>query len=167
MSNTMSPEDFKFYQNLLLEKSGLSLSEDKAYLLSTRLSPVALSFGYAALEGFTKDLKVKNDATLLRSVIEAMTTNETSFFRDTKPFVSLKELLPGLMETKGFSKKIRILSAACSSGQESYSIAITLDEFLKDHPGWSFEIVGTDISYDILEKAKEGDTVKRYPLLFI
>lgn len=156
MTSMMLNTDFQFYQALLLEKSGLALSEEKTYLLETRLKPVALSLGYAKLEDFTLDVR-KKDPALVRSVIEAMTTNETSFFRDTKPFNILRELLPHLAKARESKKTLRIWSAACSSGQEAYSIAITLQEFFSDKPGWKCQIVGTDISEDILAQARKGE----------
>ncbi len=153
----ISPVDFLFYQSLLLERSGLSLSQDKAYLLSTRLTPVASSLGYATLAEFTEDLRKTSDPALIRSVVEAMTTNETSFFRDSKPFTALKEILPQIMADRQRNKTIRIWSAACSSGQECYSIAMVMQEYLKDFPDWKCQIVGTDISQEMLNQARKGE----------
>lgn len=149
--------DLKFYQDLLVKSSGLHLSDDKAYLLETRLIPVGLSLGYKTLSDFTKDLRVGADPSLSRAVIEAMTTNETSFFRDAKPFDALQEYLRELVEGAARSGTIRILSAACSSGQEACSIAMTMEEFFQDKSGWDYEIIGTDISVDVLEKARKGE----------
>ena len=153
----ISQNDFNFYQALLKEKSGLALTEAKTYLLSSRLTPVATSLGYASLEDFTKDMRSGKDPSLSAAAVEAMTTNETSFFRDTKPFETFKTLLPEIMQSREIHKKIRIWSAACSSGQEAYSIAMTLDEFFADKPGWQYEIVGTDISESMLEQARRGE----------
>ena len=153
----ISPEDFQFYQALLLKESGLALNADKTYLLSTRLTPVAASLGYKTLDHFTAELRNTPTRALVSSVVEAMTTNETSFFRDTKPFTMLRELLPGLIKSRERQKTIRIWSAACSSGQECYSIAMLMDEFFADKPGWRYQIVGTDISQDILAQAARGE----------
>lgn len=152
----LSDADFKFYQSLLLEKSGLSLTTEKSYLLTTRLNPVASSLGYAKLGDFTDALR-KKDPALVRSVVEAMTTNETSFFRDTKPFQTLKELLPQIAKARERQKTIRIWSAACSSGQECYSIAMILHEYFCNKPDWKVKIVATDISNDILALAQKGE----------
>lgn len=153
----ISNESFNYYQDLLLQKSGLSLSNDKTYLLITRLHPVATSLGYTDLDTFTRDLAARKDPSMINSVVDAMTTNETSFFRDTKPFNALKELLPDLMKEIKYRRTIRIWSAACSSGQEPYSLAIMMEEFLKNHPDWSYEIIATDISDRILDQAKKGE----------
>jgi len=155
--NALNTSDFSFYQELLLKKSGLSLNEDKNYLLHSRLNPIAAKLGYEDLSGFTNDLKTKLDVKIIEDVVEAMTTNETSFFRDDKPFKVFESLLGQVMEGKQSSKKIRIWSAACSSGQEAYSLAITLREVFKSHPGWRYEIIGTDISERVLERARLGE----------
>lgn len=153
----ISETDFVFYQSLLIEKSGLSLTPEKAYLLKTRLTPVAQSLGFKTLENFTQEVRAKKDKELVRAVMEAMTTNETSFFRDTKPFTILQELLPALTNSRQHKKVIRIWSAACSSGQECYSIAMVMQEFLKNKPDWKCQIIGTDISEDILQQARKGE----------
>lgn len=152
----LSPEDFGYYQKMLLEKSGLSLAADKSYLLTTRLSSTAKNLGFSSLDAMTRDMRERNDARLINAVVEAMTTNETSFFRDTKPFENLKNLLPAIVAKQRITKNIRIWSAACSTGQEAYSIAMVMDEFLQNNPGWRCEIVGTDISEDVLKQAREG-----------
>ena len=153
----INPVDFKFYQDMLLNSSGLALTDSKAYLLSSRLKPVALSLGYATLEDFTVDLRKGIDPSLKSAVVEAMTTNETSFFRDTKPFDALRQFLNTMVQKGGAKRSIRILSAACSSGQECYSIAMVLQEYFADKPGWRYEIVGTDISDEMIGKAQCGE----------
>ncbi|HEY1095908.1 MAG TPA: protein-glutamate O-methyltransferase CheR [Alphaproteobacteria bacterium] len=153
----MQTDDFSFYQKLLIERSGLALNPEKTYLLETRLTPVAQSLGYATLSDMTTDVRRRNDPAILNAIIEAMTTNETSFFRDNKPFAHLKDvILPHVCQTKK-DKTIRIWSAACSTGQEPYSIAMTISEFLAQNPGWKVEIVATDISQDVLKRAQQGE----------
>jgi len=154
----MTEMDFQFYQKILLEKSGLALSVDKIYLLHTRLTPVAQSLGYPALEQMTAALRFAPDATIINRVVEAMTTNETLFFRDAKPFLHLRDvLLPKLLQQNEHKKTIRIWCAACSSGQEPYSVAMVLDEFFQNKPGWTSQIIGTDISDEVLTQARKGE----------
>lgn len=154
----MNDADFQFYQKLLLEKSGLALSPDKAYLLYTRLSPLAKTMGHASLDAMTAALRISLPISLVNQIVEAMTTNETLFFRDAKPFQHLRDVvLPNLIQQKEASKTIRIWCAACSSGQEPYSIAMVLDEFFQNRPGWTCQIVGTDISDEVLTQARKGE----------
>lgn len=154
---SVSPDDFEFYRRLLLEKSGHALTPEKTYLLMSRLNHVWTKAGYKDISSFTGYLRSSNDQNLVNAVVEAMTTNETSFFRDTKPFKMLADLLPVLMERRGATKTLRIWSAACSSGQEAYSLAIVMNEFLSGKPGWKCQIVGTDISHDIVRQAEKGE----------
>jgi chemotaxis protein methyltransferase CheR len=150
--------DFQFYQRILLEKSGLALSIDKTYLLHARLTPVAQSLGFPALEQMTAALRFAPDANIIKRVVEAMTTNETLFFRDAKPFLHLRDvILPKLIQQNEYKKTIRIWCAACSSGQEPYSVAMVLDEFFQNRPGWTCQIVGTDISDEVLTQARKGE----------
>jgi len=152
----MKITDFELYRNLLKEKSGLSLSQDKSYLLESRLNPIAKKWGYETLEAMTMALQGVPDADLIRDIIEAMTTNETSFFRDMRPFDTFKETVLTHMKDARPNKTIRIWCAAASSGQEPYTLAILLKEASIQFPGWNFEIYATDISNDILDQAREG-----------
>ncbi|MBG05296.1 MAG: chemotaxis protein CheR [Rhodospirillaceae bacterium] len=153
----MKVEDFEFLASLLRNKSGLVLTVDKAYLLESRLMPVARKNGQKDLDELVAALRGAANPALLNDVIEAMTTNESLFFRDMKPFDQLRDLiLPGLLERRADKKQIRIWCAACSSGQEPYSIAMLLKEAAAKFVGWQTEIVATDISVEMLEKAKSG-----------
>lgn len=153
----MNEHDFKFYQDVLQQESGIFLSPDKTYLLNTRLTPLCKTLGFDTLEDYTQHLKSSGDRGALNMVIEAMTTNETSFFRDVKPFQHLKSgILPRLLERRGDLRRLRIWSAACSTGQEAYSIAMTLKEVSVQSVGWQFDIIGTDIADHVLKKAQEG-----------
>lgn len=153
----MSPEDFNFIAAMLKEKSGLALSQDKGYLMESRLMPVARKNGMSSLEELVEAIKGK-DLALQLEVVEAMTTNESFFFRDSKPFNQFKELvLPTLLKSRATKKSIRIWSAACSSGQEPYSLAMILREHASELAGWKIEIVATDISQDIIDKAVKGE----------
>jgi chemotaxis protein methyltransferase CheR len=152
----MRPEDFDFVAKLLKDRSGLVISRDKAYLLESRLTPVARKRGMKGLDDLLGSLKTSGED-LLREVTEAMTTNESFFFRDIKPFDQFKALvLPRLLTNRAAKKTIRIWSAASSSGQEAYSLAMILKEEGAKLAGWKIEIVGTDISTEMLEKAKAG-----------
>jgi chemotaxis protein methyltransferase CheR len=153
----MKLTDFDIYRDLLKEKSGLSLTQDKAYLLESRLNPVAKRWGFENLDAMTLKLRGVPDKTLIIDIVEAMTTNETSFFRDTKPFEMFNAVvLPHMKKERATRKKLRIWCAAASSGQEPYTLSILLKEAAAQFPGWTFEIVGTDISNDILALAREG-----------
>ena len=152
----MRPEDFDFIAKLLKDRSGLVITRDKAYLLESRLTPVARKRGLKGLDDLVASLRTAGED-LLREVTEAMTTNESFFFRDIKPFDQFKDVvLPAMLKTRATKKSFRIWSAASSSGQEAYSLAMILKEEAPKMPGWKVEIVGTDISNEMLEKAKAG-----------
>jgi chemotaxis protein methyltransferase CheR len=153
----MNDLDFKFYEELLKRESGLIVTPEKTYLLESRLLPVASKFNLQGLEGIARKLRESKDAVLLQAVVEAMTTNETSFFRDNTPFQRMKEdVLPFFLKARSATKSLRIWSAACSSGQEPYSLAMLLKEYGPALAGWKIEIVATDLSHDILAQAKSG-----------
>lgn len=153
----MNITDFDVYKNLLKEKSGLILSQDKSYLIESRLNPIAKKWGYDSLTAMANALRGLPDKNLVNDIVEAMTTNETSFYRDNTPFENFKNVvLPYFREKNPVNKRLRIWCAAASSGQEPYSLAMMLKEEAGTMPGWSFEIVGTDISTEILDQAKDG-----------
>lgn len=153
----MKPDDFQFLATLVKDRSGLVLSQDKAYLLESRLMPVARKRGMKGLEELIVLLRARMDAALADEITEAMTTNESFFFRDIKPFDIFRDtVLPNLLKTRATKKSFRIWCAAASSGQEPYSIAMVLQEAAAQLAGWRYEIIGTDISTEILNKAKSG-----------
>ncbi len=152
----MNDFDYKFFEDLLKRESGLIITPEKVYLLESRLMPVASKFGLAGLAAIAAKLRLQKDTELQCAVVEAMTTNETSFFRDNSPFQKLKsDILPYFLNNRP-TKSLRIWSAACSSGQEPYSIAMLLREMAPQLAGWRFDIVATDLSNDILAQAKSG-----------
>lgn len=154
----MSPEDFDYISTLLRSNSGLVLTQDKAYLLESRLMPIARKNELQSVDDLIGKMRQVNDKPLITEVVEAMTTNESFFFRDQKPFDLFRdEILPGLIERRASTKSFRIWCAAASSGQEPYSLSILLKEAAAKLPNWRTEIVGTDISMDILAKAKSGN----------
>jgi len=153
----MKVEDFDMFSNLLKQRSGLVLTKDKAYLLESRLMPVARKWNMKGLEDLAQTVRSRKEEALLRDITEAMTTNESSFFRDQKPFDLFKQLvLPKLLESRAAKRQIRIWSAACSSGQEAYSLAMLLQEEGAKLAGWKIEIIGTDISAEMVERCKAG-----------
>lgn len=152
----LRPDEFDFIAKLLKDRSGLVITPDKGYLLESRLMPLARSRGMATLSDIVAKMRA-HDEGLARDVTEAMTTNESFFFRDDKPFTQFREtVLPQMMAARAAKKSIRIWSAACSSGQEAYSLAMILKEEQAKLSGWHIEIIGTDISIEMLEKAKAG-----------
>lgn len=151
----MNPNQFEFVANFLKNSSGLVLSQDKAYLLESRLMPVARKIGLGSVDELIETLQRGGDKALETTVMEAMTTNESFFFRDQKPFdIFRDEILPYLLEARAERKSFRIWCAAASSGQEPYSLAILLNEAAAKLAGWRHEIIATDISHEILAKAK-------------
>lgn len=153
----MKVADFELYKSLLLEKSGLVITPDKSYLLDSRLTPIAKKWNYPTLEMMTLQLRAIPDPKLVKDIVEAMTTNETSFFRDTKPFALFQEtVLPHMIQNRASRKKVRIWCAACSSGQEPYSLSMILKDKEAQLKGWQFEIIATDLSDDILAQARKA-----------
>ena len=154
----MNVSDFEVIAKLLKERSGLVLSQEKAYLLESRLGPVARKWEFSGFDQLCEALRVGKDEGLIRDVTEAMTTNESFFFRDTKPFDLFRDtVLPHMQEARASKKAFRIWCAACSSGQEPYSLAMILKEKAAALAGWNIEIVATDLSNDILKKAISGE----------
>lgn len=153
----MTPADFQTLARFLKEKSGLALAEDKGYLLESRLLPVARAHGMKGLIDIAGEVRLGRNQRLLAAVVEAMTTNESFFFRDIKPFEQFKSIvLPRLLQRRAATKELRIWSAACSTGQEPYTIAMLLTEAAVQLQGWRVEIVATDIAPGVLAKARAG-----------
>jgi len=153
----MRADDFTFLSQFIKGRSGIELAESKIYLLENRLTPVARRHGLADLSELVNVLRKKTNPALATEVTDAMTTNESFFFRDTKPFDYFRQhALPALLERKKNQKSFRIWCAAASSGQEPYSLAMILKEESAKLAGWRHEIVATDISNQILSKAKAG-----------
>jgi len=153
----VTPNDYEFLCRLLKTRSGLMLSADKHYLVESRLLPIARKAGLFNLTGLVAKLKGPDAAALTVEVVEAMTTNESFFFRDKIPFDHFREtIVPALLNARAASRRIRIWCAAASTGQEPYTLAICLKEMGKELKGWRVEIVATDISTEVLEKARSG-----------
>jgi chemotaxis protein methyltransferase CheR len=154
----VTPENYKYLQEEIYRESGIVLDQDKHYLLESRLMPVARAAKLASLDELCSRLRAKASPDLARRVIEALTTNETLFFRDMAPFEALRQLIvPELLKKQ--ARKLSIWSAAASSGQEAYSIAMLLREMALP-AGPAVEILGTDLSEQILDRAREAKYVQ-------
>lgn len=152
----MTTADLEYLSDLVRQRSGIVITRDKDYLLENRLSPVAAKHKLPGLAGLVAALR-RSDEALAREVVEAMTTNETLFFRDTRPFDMLRgHVLPTLLKARVASRSLRIWSAACSTGQEPYSIAMLLKEEAARLAGWRVGILATDITRPVLTKARAG-----------
>jgi len=152
----MTPHDIEFIASVLKQRSGLIIGTDKAYLVESRLSPLARREGYQNVESLISVLRTRKDESLLAQVTDAMTTNETLFFRDRLPFDQLGDIiLPSLTKSRAMHD-LKVLSAACSTGQEPYSLAMQMEELRPQFPRVSLNIHAIDISKRCLEKASSG-----------
>lgn len=153
----MTPQDFDYLRKLLRDRSGLMLAAEKQYLAESRLLPVARKHGLNTLAELVGKLKGAGAAMLSVEVVEAMTTNETFFFRDKIPFEHFRDtMLPALIAARAREKRIRIWCTAASTGQEPYSLAMLLKGMNAALAGYRVKILATDLSADVLEKAKAG-----------
>jgi chemotaxis protein methyltransferase CheR len=153
----VTPFDYDFLRSLLKHRSGLDLAADKQYLVESRLVPLARKAGLGGLPELVQKMKGGGAEALTTEVVEAMTTNETFFFRDKVPFDHLRDtILPAMQQSRATRKSLRIWSAACSTGQEPYSIAMLLKEKAQALSGWRVEIVATDLSQEVLQKSRSG-----------
>jgi chemotaxis protein methyltransferase CheR len=152
----ISPESYKFLQDYVYRESGIVLEDDKHYLLQTRLMPILKKDQLKTIDDVCDRLRAGNADLRLR-VVEAMTTNETLFFRDPAVFDALKTaIVPALMKARETTRRLSFWSAAASSGQEAYSLAILLLEMGLPAQGWNIQIAGTDLSTQILERARQA-----------
>jgi chemotaxis protein methyltransferase CheR len=152
----VTPLDYEYLRKLLKDRSGLVLSADKQYLVESRLTPLARKAGVANLGELVGKLRANNER-LIVDVVEAMTTNESFFYRDKIPFEHFTNtIMPGMLAARAREKRVRIWCAAASTGQEPYSLAMCLKEMKDKLAGWRVEILGTDLSTEVLEKAKAG-----------
>ena len=151
----MTPADYDFLRAMLKERSGLVLSAGKQYLVESRLFPVARKAGLTGLAALVQKLRSRAEP-LIAEVVEAMTTNESLFFRDKVPFEQFRDvMMPALLAVRR-NRRIRIWCAAASTGQEPYSLAMCLRQMQAKLAGWRIEILATDISTEVLEKARAG-----------
>jgi chemotaxis protein methyltransferase CheR len=153
----VTPLEYDYLRKLLKERSGLMLSADKQYLVESRLLPVARKAGAAGLSQLVQRLNGPAAERLIVEVVEAMMTNESFFFRDKMPFEHFRQvIMPALLAARAARRRIRIWCAAASTGQEPYSLAMALKEMGAAIEGWRIEIVATDLSTEVLEKARTG-----------
>jgi chemotaxis protein methyltransferase CheR len=153
----VTPLDYDFLRKCLKERSGLVLSADKQYLVESRLLPVARKAGLANLGELVAKLKDAREPALMSTVVEAMTTNESFFFRDKTPFDHFRAtIMPALLAARKSARTIRIWCAAASTGQEPYSLAMALKAMESEIAGWRIELLATDLSGEVLEKARAG-----------
>jgi chemotaxis protein methyltransferase CheR len=152
---TLQAADFSFVTQMVRQRSAIDLQPGKEYLVESRLAPIARSLGEQDLSGLVSRLR-RGDPALADAVVDALTTNETSWFRDTHPFDAFtQQLLPDVAKTST-TKQITIWSAACSSGQEAYSLSMLLLDWLPAHPGYTVRIIGTDISQKMVDRARSA-----------
>ena len=150
-------DNFEFVRKLLRQESGVVLDDGKQYLVETRLTPVAREAGFVSLEDFLTRLRGHGQNDLRTKAIDALTTNETQFFRDVHPFDALKtSILPDLIAKRSRLRHLNVWSAAASSGQEAYSLAMLLAEHFPELSSWSVNIIASDISDQALEQAQRG-----------
>ena len=149
--------DYDYLRQLVYGLSQNVLDPSRDYLFETRLSKLIRNQGMSGVDELVRYLRVRRDLKLEHTIAEAMTINETSFFRDTRPFELLRtELLPKLIEARRSARCLRFWSAACSTGQEGYSLAILLREHFPLLAGWDLRIEGTDLCTEAVERARSG-----------
>jgi chemotaxis protein methyltransferase CheR len=152
----VTPPDYEYLRKLLKDHSGLDLSTDKQYLIESRLLPLARKAGLPGISDLVQKMKGGSNA-LITQVVEAMTTNETFFFRDKVPFDHFRDtIMPEMLKLRAARKSLRIWCAAGSTGQEPYSLAMCLKEMSAALSGWRVEILATDLSQEVLEKSRTG-----------
>jgi chemotaxis protein methyltransferase CheR len=149
--------DYAFLRQLVYDKSQNVLDPSRDYLFETRLTKLMRSHGLTHLEELVQLLKLRHNSTLESAVAEAMTINETSFFRDSRPFELLRtDLLPRLIESRRATRTLRLWSAACSTGQEAYSLGMMMLEHFPQLAAWVVKIEGTDISSEVVQRCLAG-----------
>ena len=153
----MTSADYDFIRKVLKERSGYVLAPDKHYLIDSRLNPLARELGCGSLTELVQKIRAPGADALLTRITETMTINESFFFRDKIPFDRFKDtILPALMEARAKTRRLRVWCSASSTGQEPYSLAMILKSMKEKLVGWNIEIVASDISQDVLERAKAG-----------
>ncbi len=153
----LETSNFEYVRAVLRERSGHHLEDDKAYLVETRLLPVARRHGLASVDDLVRRLRSRPNEKLLGELVEAMTINETFFFRDGHPWSALRQhVLPELIRRRSAVRCLNIWSAACASGQEAYSVAMLLRDDFPALAGWNVRLIASDLSTAMLERARRG-----------
>ena len=154
---TLEVKEFEFIRSFVQKRSAIVLDDEKQYLVESRLQPLARREGFSNVAELVMQMQASPVNGLHQKVVEAMTTNETSFFRDIHPFDALRRVvLPELIAARSATRQLRIWCAACSTGQEPYSLAMLLRENFPQLQSWNVSILATDLSTQVLEKARDG-----------
>jgi chemotaxis protein methyltransferase CheR len=156
--STMTTHQFAFLCDLVRKESAIVLEPGKEYLVESRLAPIARREGLASVGDLVQRLVTSPGAPLRTQIVDAMTTNETSFFRDVHPWQTLREeILPELFRMRAGVKRLNVWCAACSSGQEPYSLAMLIrDDFPEQAATWAIRIMATDLSETMVQRCKDG-----------
>lgn len=148
---------FEFVREFVRNEAGIVVEAGKEYLVDARLTPIARNAGFDSIDALVGKLKATRATELHRKVVDAMTTNETSFYRDVNPFELLRtQVLPTLIKARAHTRRLNIWYAATSTGQEPYSVSMLIREHFPELAGWHIEQIGTDISRPALDKARSG-----------
>lgn len=154
---TLTPDAITFVCTMVRERSAIELEASKSYLIEARLLPLAKQNGFTSTNDFIQGVRAKRHPDLERKLVEAMTTNETSFYRDTHPFTALRTaIIPEMCKLRVAQRSLNIWSAACSTGQELYSVAMLIREHFPNLNTWNVQLVGTDLSEAVLSRARAG-----------
>jgi chemotaxis protein methyltransferase CheR len=153
----MNTQEFDAICRLLREQSGISLEAGKEYLVETRLAPVLHELNLPSIGDLIAQLRSRGGIELSRQIVEALVTNETSFFRDSIPFEELRQsVIPDLMERRRAQRRLNIWCAASSTGQEPYSLALLFREHFPELAGWTVTLLASDISRQSLGRARSA-----------
>lgn len=154
---TTHPDSFKYVCDLVHRRAAILIVKGKEYLVDARLAPIAKAHGLPSIDALVEKLRREERGPLAQEVIEAMTTNETSFFRDIHPFEALRTtVLPALIKARAATRGLRLWCAASSTGQEPYSIAMTIREHFPELATWNVQIIATDINATVVARARTG-----------
>ena len=157
----MTAKDYGFICELLRERSAVTLEAGKEYLVDSRLAPLVHELKLSSISELVVLLRTPLSGSLQQRVVEAMVTTETTFFRDIAPFESLrKSVIPSLVRIRENERRLNIWCAACSTGQEPYSVALLIREYFPELASWKINILATDLSRDVLARRVRGGTVK-------
>ncbi len=152
----MNQKDFSYLADVLHKRSGLLLTEKKSHLVESRLAPVMRRFGFKDICALLRELRHGHEA-LVSAVIEAMTINDSAFFRDRKTFEEFRDIvLPALLIARTRTKRLRIWCGACAAGQEPYSVAMILNDARLFAHGWTIDIIASDINSEMIARAQDG-----------
>ncbi len=155
---TLSNDAFEYVRKLVHEQAAIVLEPNKAYLVESRLGVLARNAGGSSVDAFLRNVRTHPIGSMHQKIVEAMTTNETLFFRDAIAFDALRlEIIPELIKRRQDRKRLNIWCAAGSTGQEPFSVAMLLRESFPELHSWDIRIFGTDISREVLERAKRGE----------